>query len=217
MLLTDIWRSKYLLILKVLFIFQIKTFEAMFATNCFRSLNHLKQIKCLKSIRGINTGNIKKRIVTQELIKDEELDKDFIKISKLFDKVNDVIVGQNCGQNFAVIHLFGKQFLIHSNDIISVRNSMPAKAGEVIKLEKCLLVGNDSFTLIGRPILSRDLVQIEATVLEKTMTETYYNVKAIPRNHVYRRWRFQRFPLTMFRINQINICHPLNQTQDIVN
>ena len=189
----------------------------MLKISCFRAFNSFKQIKHLNSIRGINTGNINKRVVTQELIKDEDSDKDFTKVSKLFNKVNDLIVGHNCGQNFAVVHIFGKQFVIHTNDIISVRNSMPANTGEVIKLEKCLLVGNDSFTLIGRPILSRDLVQIEATVLEKTMTTTYYNIFAIPRNHGYRRWRFQRFPLTMFRINRITICHPLNQTQDIVN
>lgn len=179
--------------------------------------NLLSGLRVMADLRCLNTGDVNQRVVTQELIKDEESNKHLDKVYRLFNKVNETIVGRRCGQNCAVVHLFGKQFVIHNNDIISVRNTIPAEAGEVIKLEKCLLVANDHFTLIGRPVLSRDLVQIEATVIEKTMTHTYYNVFAIPRNHRYRRWRFQRFPLTALRINQIAICHPLNQTQMVVN
>ncbi|CAG2101844.1 unnamed protein product [Medioppia subpectinata] len=197
----------------------------MIQKQCIRSLglSALKRSICGQSWtqwthwRPINTGTTHQRVVTQELLKDEESDKDLTKVTELFGRVNRQIIDGNCGQNFAVIHMFGKQMVVHNNDIISFRNTIPAKAGEVIKLEKCLLVGNNSFTLIGRPVLSRDLVQIEATVLEKTMTHTYYNVFAIPRNHNFRRWRFQRYPLSMLRINRIDICHPLNQTQHVVN
>jgi len=186
----------------------------MLQNQCFRVLNHLKQIQLN---RLISTGFTNKGIESHEVIRDEESNEELVEMNKLFKKVNELISKEKCGQNFAVIHLFGNQFLVHNNDIISFRNSIPADIGQTIKLEKCLLVGNDYFTLIGRPLLNRDLVQIEATVIEKTMTQTYFNVVAIPRNHRYRRWRFQRFPLSLLRINQIEICHPLNRTQDIVN
>lgn len=189
----------------------------MLQNQCFRVFNHLKQIQLNKTIRLISTGFTNKGIESHEVIRDEESNEELVKINNLFKKVNELISNGKCGQNFAVIHLFGRQFLVHNNDIISFRNAIPAEVGERIKLEKCLLVGNDYFTLIGRPLLNRDLVQIEATVIEKTMTQTYFNVKAIPRNHRYRRWRFQRFPLSLLRINQIEICHQLNRTQDIVN
>ncbi|XP_054162497.1 39S ribosomal protein L21, mitochondrial-like [Oppia nitens] len=188
----------------------------MILKPCLRSLSALKTSISWTQHRAINIGQNDKRIV-QQLIKDEDEDNSLIKVTKLFNRVNDVIIDEKCGQNFAVVHVFGRQHVVHMNDIISYRNSFEAKVGEIIKLEKCLLVGNNTFTLIGRPLLSRDLVQIEATVLEKTMTHTYYNVKSIPRNHGYRRWRFQRYPLTMLRINRIDICHQLNQTQQIVN
>ncbi|CAG2175905.1 unnamed protein product [Oppiella nova] len=191
----------------------------MIANQWLRTLTALRPLRttCALTYRAINTGSTHKRVVTQELIKDEQSATHLAQVNQLFNRVNGHIVDANCGQHFAVIHFFGKQFLIHNNDMICVRNSFAAKAGETIKLEKCLAVGNNSFTLLGRPLLSRDLVHIEATVVEKSMTNTYFNVYAIPRNHQYRRWRFQRFPLTLLRINHINICHPLNQTQHVVN
>ena len=38
-----------------------------------------------------------------------------------------------------------------------------------------LLVGSKDFTLIGRPMLPRDLINVEATVVEKTLTHKKVN------------------------------------------
>ena len=45
-----------------------------------------------------------------------------------------------------------------------------AKIGQRIKIEKVLLIGSKDFTLIGRPLLPRDLINVEATVVEKTLS-----------------------------------------------
>lgn len=136
---------------------------------------------------------------------------------EVFNKVNKIISSGNFGQTFAVVHLYSQQKLIHLDDIISIDQDININIGEKIKLEKCLLVGNAEFTLVGRPILNRDLVQIEATVIEKTMSQTFFNMFHIPRKHGHRRYRFQRYPLTMLRITDITVCHPLNTTQKRIN
>lgn len=135
----------------------------------------------------------------------------------VFDKVNSVIKTKNLGQTFAVVHIYGREFLVHLGDIISIRKAISADVGEKIKLEKCLLLGNGEFTLIGRPVLNRDLVQVEATVIEKTMSQTYFNMTAIPRNRNNRRYHFSRTPLSMLRITDITVCHQLNSTQNRIN
>ncbi|KAH9388984.1 39S ribosomal protein L21, mitochondrial [Tyrophagus putrescentiae] len=136
---------------------------------------------------------------------------------EVFDKVNEVIRSKNLGQTFAVIHLYSRQYLLHIGDIFSIPKAIPADVGEKIKLEKCLLVGNGDFTLIGRPVLNRDLVQVEAVVVEKTMTQTYFNMKAIPRDRNNRRYNFTREPLSMLRVTDITVCHELNSTQKRIN
>lgn len=135
----------------------------------------------------------------------------------IFNKVNNIISSGNVGQTFAVIHLHDEQYLIHVGDMISSRVAISADIGDKIKLEKCLLFGNENFTLVGRPLLNRDLVHVEATVIEKSMTQTYFNMFAIQRNHGFRRYQFKRVPLSVLRINEISVCHPLNTTQDRIN
>ena len=137
--------------------------------------------------------------------------------AEIIDSVNKIIESKDLGQTFAVVHFYGKEFLIHLGDIICVEKAVPVEIGERIKLEKCMLFGNSDFSLIGRPVLNRDLVQIEATVIEKTMSQTFFNMLHVPRDRGNRRYRFQRNPQTMLRISEIKICHPLNHTQKRIN
>ena len=44
--------------------------------------------------------------------------------------------------------------------------------GTRITLDKVTLVGSTDFTLMGRPVLPRDLVRVEATVVEKNLSKT---------------------------------------------
>ncbi|ESO93235.1 hypothetical protein LOTGIDRAFT_59279, partial [Lottia gigantea] len=71
---------------------------------------------------------------------------------------------------FAVVQINGRQFKITSEDIINVPLHFHPTSGDRIRLEKVLMVGGKDFTMVGRPLLSRGQVKIEATVVEKTLS-----------------------------------------------
>ena len=56
-----------------------------------------------------------------------------------------------------------------------VLDDIGATNGQRIRLEKILLVGSSDFTLVGRPLLPRDLVNVEATVVEKSLSHKKIN------------------------------------------
>lgn len=66
----------------------------------------------------------------------------------------------------------GKQYKITENDLIIVQGYWPPNTGDKLNLEKVMMVGGTDFTLVGRPILNRESVNIEATIIEKTMSHT---------------------------------------------
>ncbi|KAM7419815.1 hypothetical protein PAMA_016761 [Pampus argenteus] len=118
--------------------------------------------------------------------------------------VNRKIHQQDFGRLFAVLHFSGRQWKVTAEDLILIENHIEADCGERIRMEKVLLVGAEDFTLIGRPLLGKDLVRVEATVIEKT--------ESWPKIHMrfWRRHRFQRKriiiqPQTVLRINSIQL------------
>ncbi|XP_040893292.1 39S ribosomal protein L21, mitochondrial [Toxotes jaculatrix] len=119
--------------------------------------------------------------------------------------VNRRIHQQDFGRLFAVVHFAGRQWKVTDEDLILIENHIEAECGERIRMEKVLLVGAEDFTLIGRPLLGKDLVRVEATVLEKT--------ESCPKVHMrfWKRHRFQRKriivqPQTVLRINSIELA-----------
>ncbi|KAF7404725.1 hypothetical protein HZH66_003631 [Vespula vulgaris] len=90
----------------------------------------------------------------------------------------------------------------------------PPTIGDKLKLEKVLLVGGTDFTLVGRPILNRELVSIDATVIEKTLSHTKYHFRMKKRKQ-YRRLNFYRIQHTMLRINSININGNIDKTKEV--
>lgn len=118
--------------------------------------------------------------------------------------VNRIIQQQDFGRIFAVVHFSGRQWKVTAEDLILIENHIEADCGERIRMEKVLLVGAEDFTLIGRPLLGKELVRVEATVIEKT--------ESWPKIHMrfWRRHRFQRKkiiiqPQTVLRINSIQL------------
>ncbi|XP_011797702.1 PREDICTED: 39S ribosomal protein L21, mitochondrial isoform X1 [Colobus angolensis palliatus] len=83
-------------------------------------------------------------------------------------RVNELIATGQYGRLFAVVHFASRQWKVTSEDLILVGNELDLACGERIRLEKVLLVGADNFTLLGKPLLRKDLVRVEATVIEKT-------------------------------------------------
>lgn len=119
--------------------------------------------------------------------------------------VNQKINQQDFGRLFAVVHFAGRQWKVTNEDLILIENHIEAECGERIRMEKVLLVGAEDFTLIGRPLLGKELVRVEATVIEKT--------ESWPKVHMrfWKRHRFQRKkiiiqPQTVLRINGIELA-----------
>uniref|UniRef100_A0A3B5AJU4 Large ribosomal subunit protein bL21m n=1 Tax=Stegastes partitus TaxID=144197 RepID=A0A3B5AJU4_9TELE len=119
--------------------------------------------------------------------------------------VNQRISQQSFARLFAVVHIAGHQWKVTNEDLILIENHIEAECGERIRMEKVLLVGAEDFTLVGRPLLGKELVRVEATVIEKT--------ESWPRVHMrfWKRHRFQRKkfiiqPQTVLRINSIELA-----------
>ncbi|XP_060948770.1 39S ribosomal protein L21, mitochondrial, partial [Limanda limanda] len=118
--------------------------------------------------------------------------------------VNRLIQRQDFGRLFAVVHFAGRQWKVTAEDLVLIENHIEAECGERIRMEKVLLVGAEDFTLAGRPLLGKELVRVEATVLEKT--------ESWPKVHMrfWKRHRFQQKkiviqPQTVLRINSIEL------------
>lgn len=135
-------------------------------------------------------------------------------LQEFFDKVNEEIATQLPRKRlFAIVYLYAMQHLFTEGDYVMIRNKwVPAAIGDRIKLERVLLVGSDNLTLLGRPVLDRDLVHVEATVVEKTLSQTYTTLIHTANRAGYRRWRFNRYPLSILRINEIRVCHKINES-----
>lgn len=167
--------------------------------------------------RGLRT--IKKRAqasasLTKTEILDDFEDAESERVNReFFKKINEEIKASEKQRLFAICHLYGKQYLFSEGDQIVLQKYFPIPMGTRIKLEKVMCVGSSEFTLLGRPILDRDLVQVECSLVERTLTHTHSAVHMVPRRGTYRRWHFQRYPLSVLRINRIKICHPLNESQ----
>ncbi|EDS30930.1 39S ribosomal protein L21, mitochondrial [Culex quinquefasciatus] len=118
--------------------------------------------------------------------------------------VNAQLASASEGRLFAVVQLCGKQFKITSGDIIIVEGYWPPTNGDRIRLDKVLLAGGKDFSLIGRPLVPAGLVDVQATIIEKSLshTKTHFRKK---RRKQYMRINFFRAQQTMIRINSIEL------------
>ncbi|XP_074553571.1 large ribosomal subunit protein bL21m [Halichoeres trimaculatus] len=119
--------------------------------------------------------------------------------------VNQVIHQQGFGRLFAVVYFAGRQWKVTDEDLILIENHIEAECGERIRMEKVLLVGAEEFTLIGRPLLGKDLVRVEATVIEKTESWPKVHMR-FHKRHRYQRKRIVVQPQTVLRINSIELA-----------
>ncbi|XP_058830926.1 large ribosomal subunit protein bL21m [Topomyia yanbarensis] len=117
------------------------------------------------------------------------------------------------GRLFAIVQLCGKQFKITSGDIIIVEGYWPPTNGERIRLDKVLLAGGKDFSLIGRPLVPHGLVDVQGTIIEKSLshTRTHFRKK---RRKQYMRINFFRTQQTMIRINSIELNQQGIREQD---
>lgn len=126
--------------------------------------------------------------------------------------VNEAVSQNN--RLFAVVHVCGKQFKVTDNDLILIDGYWPPNVGDRIKLQKVLLAGGKDFTLIGRPVLDQDTVNVTATVVDKDLSHTRTNFKRLKRKQ-YMRINFVRKEITMLRINSVNITQNIGNKKDV--
>lgn len=118
------------------------------------------------------------------------------------------------GRLFAVVHVAGKQVKVTEGDVVIVEGYWPPNAGDKISLDKVLLVGASDFTIIGRPLVQRGLVRVEATVIEKSLSHTKTHFRKRRRKQ-YKRINFFRIPQTMLRVNRVEIVGEVNHPPDV--
>lgn len=106
---------------------------------------------------------------------------------------------------FAIIHMFGKQHLITTGDLLSIDHHIPLECGQKLLFNKCLVLGGKDFSIIGRPILDKEIFKVDATVIEKTMTDIRCKYWHKPRNRGIQKFLYQTHPRTVFRINNIEL------------
>lgn len=125
--------------------------------------------------------------------------------TEVVKKVNELIASGQYGRLFAVVHFASHQWKVTAEDLILIENELDVACGERIQLEKVLLVGADNFTLLGKPLLGKDLVRVEATVIEKTESWPRVNMKFKKRKN-FRKKKIIVTPQTILRINTIEIA-----------
>ncbi|KAF6739472.1 39S ribosomal protein L21, mitochondrial [Oryzias melastigma] len=123
--------------------------------------------------------------------------------------VNQRIQNRDFGRLFAVVHFAGRQWKVTNEDLILIENHIDAECGDRIRVEKVLLVGAEDFTLVGRPLLGRELARVEATVIEKTESWPKVHMRFWKR-HRYQRKRMIVQPQTVLRINSIDLAPNLS-------
>uniref|UniRef100_A0A670HPX4 Large ribosomal subunit protein bL21m n=1 Tax=Podarcis muralis TaxID=64176 RepID=A0A670HPX4_PODMU len=125
---------------------------------------------------------------------------------EIVQKVNELIAMGQYGRLFAVVHFASRQWKVTSEDLILLNNDIPAECGDRIRMEKVsfilpmLCLHNDEM---------KDLVRVEATVIEKT--ESWPKIRMIIRRKSnYKKKTILIQPQTVLRINSIEIAPVLS-------
>lgn len=130
---------------------------------------------------------------------------------EIIQNVNNQLSKDEAGRLFAVVHLAGKQFKVTAGDIVIVEGYWPPQNGDKIRLDKVLLAGGKDFSLIGTPLVKPGLVDVQATVIEKTLSHIRTHFKS-KRRKQFMRMNFYRSENTMLRINSVEVTRPVNSS-----
>lgn len=172
-----------------------------------------------KTVRNVPTSRVASRPgvrsfsipVSQEYVVDDTAALKTFSDS-VIKNVNEAIVANN--RLFAVVHICGKQFKVTDNDLVLLDGYWPPNVGDRIKLQKVLLVGGQDFTLIGRPVLDPETVNVTATVVDKDLSHTRTHFERIKRKQ-YMRINFIRKEITILRINSVNLTQNVDNRRDV--
>ncbi|XP_017889790.1 39S ribosomal protein L21, mitochondrial [Ceratina calcarata] len=134
--------------------------------------------------------------------------------SDVVGRINELVATDATGRLFAVVYLGGMRHKVTDGDVVTVSGHWPPRTGDRLALEKVLLVGGRDFTLVGRPILNRELVSVDATVVQKTLSHTITRFRFRQRKQ-FRRLNFYRIHRTMIRIDSVRINGDVDEKREV--
>lgn len=105
---------------------------------------------------------------------------------------------------FAVVQVGGHQYKVTEGEHIIV-DQIPIEVGTEIILNKVLLVGGQTFTAIGTPLVSQAVVN--AVVEEQTRSGRQIIFKK-KRRKSYKRFKTHSQPVTVLKISKITFATP---------
>jgi large subunit ribosomal protein L21 len=100
---------------------------------------------------------------------------------------------------YAVIETGGKQYRVEEGDVVFVEK-LDAGEGDIINLDKVLLVSNEGNVSAGKPYV--DGAKVEATVLEQGKSKKIVVFKYKAKKN-YRKKQGHRQPFTKLKIENI--------------
>ena len=123
----------------------------------------------------------------------------------ILNKVKKDVVKDLAQQKvFAIVFIATQQFKVSTNDLIMIHKKIEANCGDMIRLEKVLAVGSRTTSFLGQPILKRELVNVQAMVMEKTKGEKKIVFKK-KRRKGYKKWQGHRQDMSILKIKSIDI------------
>uniref|UniRef100_A0AAY4BVR0 Large ribosomal subunit protein bL21m n=1 Tax=Denticeps clupeoides TaxID=299321 RepID=A0AAY4BVR0_9TELE len=126
--------------------------------------------------------------------------------------VNGLLGTGDYGRLFAVVHFASRQWKVTNEDLILIENHIDAECGDRIRMEKVSVksVPDNTAAAFVRPLADgRDLVRVEATVIEKTESWPMVHMRFWKR-HRYQRKKIIVQPQTVLRINSIQVAPRLS-------
>ena len=102
---------------------------------------------------------------------------------------------------YAIIESGGKQYKISEGDIIKVE-AMKGNVGDIVEIDKVLLLKKDEEVKVGSPVVSQ--AKVVGEIVEKGKDKKIIVFK-FKRRKNYRRKRGHRQQYTFLKINQI-VC-----------
>lgn len=127
--------------------------------------------------------------------------------------INGTLEQGDTGRLYAVVFIRGIQHKVTAGDVIVVKYDFPPTVGDRLRLEKVLAVGGKDFSLVGQPLLSRNVVRVDATVVEKTLSHNrVWFVYRKRRN--FKKFHLYREIFTVLAINSIQVAKLPEQKVD---
>jgi len=174
------------------------------------------QIPCCRTLRFSAVNNLRnerRRGCTPSQTTSVIHSEDIQETKEIWERVNSQIGDKSYGRLFAIIDINQHQHKLTEGDLVMVLEDIGAANGQRIRLEKVLLIGSADFTLVGRPLLPRDLVNVEATIVEKSLSHKKINFYAVGKREV-KHTDFEREHTTTLRINKIELLKGVDETED---